>query len=75
MLEIKDLSTQEKNCKIYQIHKDDLDVPDSFLFVYIHNDLTVHSGLFSSIALAEAKITELMAAELISAELLVGDLS
>lgn len=75
MLEVKDLSTDNKICKIFQIHKDDYEYVDSFLISYSDGELTVHTTLFSSIELAESRCHELLIAETITTELLTGDLS
>lgn len=68
MVEVKDISTEGKTCKIYQ------DVNGTYITEFVHNDLSVMAGAFSTEALAEAKGVELMGAEHISGEMLVGDI-
>jgi len=74
MKEVKDISNPDRTCKIYQIHQDDDESPDSFLVELIWGPLTVHTRLFSSLALAEGKGMELLEANTISDDMLSGDL-
>jgi hypothetical protein len=74
MIEIKDFSTDDKICKIFQCHKDDDDFVDSYLISFKHQDLEIFTRLFSSVALAEIRCQELLAATSIDDDLLAGDL-
>ena len=74
MIEVKDMSNPDRTCKIYEIHKDDDESPDSFLVAMTWGPLTVHTRLFSTLALAEAKAQELLDATTISDDMLSGDL-
>lgn len=74
MVEVKDMSTPDRTCKIYQVHSDDDEFPDSFLVSLTWGPLTVHTRLFSSLALAENKASELLSANTISDDMLSGDL-
>lgn len=65
--EVKDISADGKTCKIYQ------DVDGTYITELISGDLFVGAGPFSTIELAEAKGAELIAAEHISGDMLVGD--
>lgn len=67
MVEVKDISTEGKTCKIYQ------DTNETYVVEYINGELFVTAGAFSTEALAEAKGVELMGTEAISGEMLVGD--
>lgn len=44
-----------------------------YLVEYVHGELTVNAGFFTSQEVAEAKAQELFDSETISGELLVGD--
>lgn len=68
MVEVKDISTEGKTCKIYQ------DVNGTYVVEFIDGELAVMAGAFSTEALAEAKGVELMGADHISGEMLVGDI-
>lgn len=74
MLFIKELSSSGKICKIYQIHKNDEEVVDSFLVEFLDGELVIHTRLFSSVLLAENRANELINAESITDDLLAGDL-
>lgn len=67
MQEIKDISTEDKTCKIHE------DVDGTYVVEFIHNDLAVMAGAFSTVEGAEAKGAELIGAAHISGEMLVGD--
>lgn len=66
MVEVKDISTEGKTCKIYQDGS-------TYVVEYVNGELFVTAGAFSTEALAEAKGVELMGASHISGEMLVGD--
>lgn len=67
MVEVKDISTEGKTCKIYE------DINGTYIVEFVHGDLAVMAGAFSTEALAEAKGEELKGADHISGEMLVGD--
>lgn len=67
MVEVKDISTEGKTCKIYQ------DVNETYVVEFIDGELAVMAGAFSTVELAEAKGEELKSADHISGEMLVGD--
>lgn len=67
MEEVKDISTEGNTCKIYQ------DINGTYIVEYIHGELAVMAGAFSTQEAAEAKGIELMSADHISGEMLVGD--
>lgn len=67
MVEVKDISTEGKTCKIYQ------DANGTYAVEFIDGELAVMAGAFSTEALAEAKGEELKGADHISGEMLVGD--
>jgi len=67
MVEVKDISTDSKTCKIHE------DLDGTFVVELIDNDLAVMAGPFSSVAAAEVKGAELLEADHISGEMLVGD--
>lgn len=67
MQEVKDMSTETKTCKIYEDHD------GTFVVEFVNGELSVMAGPCSTVEVAEAKGTELMNAESISAETLAGD--
>ena len=69
MVEVKDISTEGRTCKIYE------DINGTYIVEFVHGDLAVMAGAFSTEALAEAKGEELKGADHISGEMLVGDIA
>lgn len=69
MVEVKDISTENKTCKIYQ------DANETYVVEFIDGELALMAGAFSTEALAEAKGEELKGADHISGEMLVGDIT
>jgi hypothetical protein len=67
MTEVKDISTETKTCKIYQ------DVNGTYVVEFINGELAVMAGAFSTVEKAEEKGNELLVAEHVSGEMLVGD--
>jgi len=67
MTEVKDISTETKTCKIYQ------DANGTYVVEFINGELAVMAGAFSTVEKAEEKGNELLVAEHVSGEMLMGD--
>lgn len=62
MVEVKDISTENKTCKIYR------DINGAYIVKFNNDEVSIMSGPFFTEALAEAKGEELKGADHISTE-------
>jgi hypothetical protein len=68
MTEVKDISTETKTCKIHENNN------GQYIVEFIDGELNLLAGAFSTLDKAEESGNQLLLAECITKEMLVGDI-